>query len=327
MNFGLLLIPDRKIMEIVHLSKQAEESGFDYVWIADENFYRDVYITLTAIALNTSKVKLGPGCTNPYTRHPAITALTMATLNNLSNGRAVLAIGRGGLNILNPLCIDISKPLSTLREFIDVFKRIVKGELVDYEGEVIKLRGVKLAFKHTNKIPIYVASMGPKTLRLAGEIADGVLLPSVPPEYVRIALENIEEGCVRSGRELKELDIACSVISSISSSHEKAFRLAKPYLVYCLAVMPDQVLESVGMSRRDVMPIVKALPNEKKAVEEVTDEMVEKFAIAGDIEDCMKRIREYTDAGVTQLVFSAPLGEDMGETIKSLGMELSRRFR
>lgn len=323
LSFGLLFIPDRRIDEIIRLARLAEESGFRYFWVADEDFYRDVYITLAAVAVNTSRILLGPGCTNPYTRHPAMTALSMATLNELSGGRAVFAIGRGGLNILNPLNIKVERPLKDIEECIEIFRRITGGEEVNYVGETIKISNVRLAFKNVGKIPVYVASMGLKTLRLAGKIADGVLLPSVPPEYVKIALKTIKEGCELSGRNLGEIDIACSVIFSAAESRNKAYQLARPYLVYCLAAMPDNVLEVVNMSREDIAPIMRALPDEGAASKEITDEMVRKFAVAGTIEECVDRVREYVDAGVTQFVCSAPIGENVEEAIRSLGREFS----
>lgn len=321
-DLGLLLIPDKNILEITLISKIAEESGFKYVWVADENFYRDVYVTLTSIAISTSKIFLGPGCTNPYTRHPAITALTMATLNELSNGRAVFAIGIGGLNILNPLKLIPKKPLKTIEDFIKVFRKITNGEEVTYESNSFSIEKVKLSFDPLGKIPVYIACRGPKMLKLAGKIADGVLLGSVPLEYIKVAKEYIEEGKSISGKNFEKFEIANSIIFSVSKDREKAFELAKPYLVYSLAVTPEYILNVAGFSKKDIEPIIKALPNEKEASKEVTKEMIEKFAIAGTIDECINKIKAYANEGVTQLICSSPIGEDEKQIIKLLKKKL-----
>ncbi|MEM3506650.1 MAG: LLM class flavin-dependent oxidoreductase, partial [Candidatus Bathyarchaeia archaeon] len=291
MDLGLLFIPDKKIPGITMLSKVAEESGFKYVWIADEDFYRDVYITLTSIAIATSKIFIGPGCTNPYTRHPATTALSMATLNELSEGRAIFAIGSGGINILNPLKLVAKKPLKTIRDFIKIFKEITKGKKVSFISDTFSIENVQLAFPSLGEIPVYIACRGPKMLELAGEVSEGVLLGSVPLEYIKIAKEHIDKGISIAGRNSKKFNIANSIIFSASKDREKAFNLAKPYLMYSLAATPKYILRVAGFSQKDIEPIIKALPDEKKASEEITKEMVEKFAIAGTIDECINKIK------------------------------------
>jgi 5,10-methylenetetrahydromethanopterin reductase len=319
MDLGLLFIPDKKISRITMLSKVAEKSGFKYVWVADENFYRDVYITLTSIAIATSKIFLGPGCTNPYTRHPAITALVMATLNELSEGRAVFAIGSGGINILNPLKLTAKKPLKTIEDFIKIFKKITRGEKVSLISDTFSVENLQLAFPSLGEIPVYIACRGPKMLELAGKVAEGVLLGSVPLEYIKIVKEYIEEGKSIAGRNSEKFEIANSIIFSASNDREKAFDLAKPYLVYSLAATPEYILKVAGFSQKDINPIIKALPNEKKASEEITKEMVEKFAIAGTIDECINKMKAYANAGVTQIVCSSPIGENEEEIIELLG--------
>ncbi|MEM2897423.1 MAG: LLM class flavin-dependent oxidoreductase [Candidatus Bathyarchaeia archaeon] len=327
MDLGLLFIPDKKIPKITMLSEIAEKSGFKYIWVADENFYRDVYITLTSIAIATSKIFLGPGCTNPYTRHPAMTALAMATLNELSKGRAVFAIGSGGINLLDPLNLTAKKPLSAIEDFIKVFKKIVAGEKATLISESFSMKNVRLAFTPSGEIPVYIACRGPKMLKLAGKVAEGVLLGSVPLEYIKVAKEFIEEGKSLVGRDSGKFEIANSIIFSASSDREKAFDLAKPYLIYSLAATPEYILKVVGFSQNDIKPIIKALPDEKKASEEITKEIVEKFAIAGTIDECIDKIKAYANVGVTQLVCSSPIGEDEKEIIESLGKKFLRETK
>jgi 5,10-methylenetetrahydromethanopterin reductase len=316
-EFGLLFIPNMTISRLVHLSKIAEQSHFKYIWIADEDFYRDVYVAMSAIAVGTSKVFIGPGCTNPYTRHPVTTAIAMASLQELSGGRAVFAVGSGGLNLLNPLQIKLKKPLKSIKEFVHVFKSLDSKKETSFDGETIKIKNVRLSFPF-NKVPVYIACRGPKMLKLAGEIANGVLLGSVPAEYVKIAREYIEKG-LEASQEKGYFDVANSIIFSVADTRKEAFQMARPYLVYSMAVTPTYVLESVDISPRDIKPIFEALPDEKKASEKITDEMIEKFAIAGTPAECLKKVKKHIAAGVTQLVCSAPIGKKIEKAIEILG--------
>ncbi len=318
-RLGILLIPDIEVYRAVEISIAAENSGFSYVWVADEDFYRDVYVTLTAIALKTRRIRLGPGCVNPYTRHIAMNAIATATLNELSGGRAVFAIGTGGLNILNPLGYRLESPVRVLREAITFFKEFTGGKEASMDGFHVKGFKCTMGFLNPSPIPVYLACRGPQMLKLAGKIADGVLLGSVPAEYIPVALREISKGLKMSGRSLDKFDIANSVICCCMKDKEEAFRKARKYLVYSMAVTPEYVLDTVGLSTEDIKPIRESLPDLDAASTHVTDEMVEKFAIAGSPEECTGKIREYFEAGVTQLVLSAPIGFPAAEMLKLIG--------
>ncbi len=318
-RLGILLIPNITVSRAVKISVAAEDYGFSYVWVADEDFYRDVYVTLSAIALNTKRIRLGPGCVNPYTRHIAMNAIATATLNEISDGRAVFAIGTGGLNILKPLGYKMEKPVRVLREAITFFKGFTSGRETSIDGLQVKGFGCKIGFPNPSPIPVYLACRGPQMLRLAGRIADGVLLGSVPVEYIPAVLREISRGLEISGRSLDDFDIANSIICCCMEDKEEAYRRARKYLVYSMAVTPDYVLKTVGLSSEDIKPIKDSLPDLDAASTHVTDKMVEKFAIVGSLYECTRRIREYFEAGVTQLVLSAPIGFPTLEMLKLIG--------
>lgn len=318
-RLGILLIPDIAVSRAVEISVAAEDSGFSYVWVADEDFYRDVYVTLSAIALNTKKIRFGPGCVNPYTRHIAMNAIATATLNEMSGGRAVFAVGTGGLNILEPLGYRMEKPVRVLREAIAFFKEFTSGRETSIDGFHVKGFGCRIGFPNPSPIPVYLACRGPQMLRLAGRMADGVLLGSVPAEYIPAAVREISRGLEMSGRSLGNFDIANSVICCCMRDEEEAYRRARKYLVYSMAVTPEYVLETVGLSSDDIKPIRDSLPDVDAASSHVTDEMVKKFAIVGSLDECTRRIREYFEVGVTQLVLSAPVGFPTLEMLRLIG--------
>ena len=170
------LIPEAPIAEMTALAVLAETLGFDRCWVYDEGLAtRDLYVTLTAIALSTDTMEIGPGITNPYTRHPAQTAAAIASLDEVSQGRAFLGIGAGGSLTLDPLGLPRPSPLTAVRETIEASRSLWAGGPVDFDGAHLRLRSARLDHARSD-IEIWLAGRGPKMLTLGGAAADGVML-------------------------------------------------------------------------------------------------------------------------------------------------------
>src|ERR1700756_6038059 len=160
MTLQLLLLGDVPVAQLGERARLAEANGYSAVWVADERFYREVYSCLGQIAANTAKVLVGPCVTDPYARHPALTAMAIATLDEISGGRAVLGIG-AGVSGFAELGIERKKPPRAMRETIEVVRALLRGEQVDYSGEIISFRDGHLSFKPRRAdVPVYVASNG-----------------------------------------------------------------------------------------------------------------------------------------------------------------------
>src|SRR6516162_1741739 len=176
MTLQLLLLGDALVAQLIERAKLAEENGYSTVWVADERFYREVYSCLGQLAAHTSKVLLGPCVTDPFARHPALTAMAIATLDEISGGRAILGIG-AGISGFAELGIDRRKPARAIREAIEVIRALLRGETVDYRGEVIAFNHGRLSFAPLRPdMPIYAASNCPLGQRAAAELADGVIM-------------------------------------------------------------------------------------------------------------------------------------------------------
>ncbi|MEM3570483.1 MAG: LLM class flavin-dependent oxidoreductase, partial [Candidatus Bathyarchaeia archaeon] len=144
MKLGLMFIADQDAFTLSKIAKRVEGGGFEYIWLSDENFNRDVYISLTLMAMVTKKVKIGLGCTNPFTRHPITTAIAMATLNEVSKGRAVLALGSGSTyDLLNPLKINVKNNVRVCREAIKLIKDFLIGNEISFDGKFFKVDKTK----------------------------------------------------------------------------------------------------------------------------------------------------------------------------------------
>src|SRR5262249_48850633 len=156
MDLQLLLLGDAPVAQLVERARLAEANGYSTVWVADERFYREVYSCLGQIAANTAKVLVGPCVTDPYARHPALTAMAIAALDEISGGRAILGIG-AGISGFAELGIDRKKPARAIHEAIEVIRALLRGETVDYRGEVIAFDHGRLNFLPPRlAIPTYV---------------------------------------------------------------------------------------------------------------------------------------------------------------------------
>src|ERR1051326_9292033 len=161
---------------MVERAKLAESSGFAKVWLADERFYREVYSCRAVFAEPTSRVELGPCVTDPFARHPALPAMAVAPLDEISGARAVLGMV-AGISGFGELGIERKKPPRAMREMIEVVRALLRGEQVDFHGEVVAFHDGHLSFKPRRaEIPIYVASNGPLGQRVAGALADAVIM-------------------------------------------------------------------------------------------------------------------------------------------------------
>ncbi len=179
-TYGIEFVPGAiNVKQVVNYTKLAESKDIDYAWITNHYNNRHAYPTLAMIAANTDTIKMGPGIMNTFTDTPAAIASFMATLNEISDGRAVLGIGPGDLSTLPKLAIDPPvKPVGHLKEGVEQIRKLLAGEEVkksgnmeffDYDGA--KLTGVTLPGK--KGIPVYIGAQGPKVLELAGTIGDG----------------------------------------------------------------------------------------------------------------------------------------------------------
>src|SRR5262244_4436266 len=169
---GLLILPAYEPARLADLAVLAEDAGYDDFWLADERFFREVYACLAVCALRTHRIRLGPCVTDPYSRHPALTAMAMATLDGISNQRAVLGLG-AGVSGFRELGVDTSRSAVAIREAVELIRRLLAGETVTVKGRVINLTEGRLNFAPPRAdLPIYVASQRAGGCRVAGRGAD-----------------------------------------------------------------------------------------------------------------------------------------------------------
>jgi 5,10-methylenetetrahydromethanopterin reductase len=325
LSYGIEFVPGNiNVKQVVKYCKLAESKDIDYAWITNHYNNRHCYPTLAMIAANTDSLKMGPGIMNTFTDTPAAIASFMATLNEISDGRAVLGIGPGDLSTLPKLAIQGEKPVARLEEGIVQIRKLLAGEEIkktgkmqffDYDGA--KLTGVTLPGK--KGIPVYVGAQGPKMLELAGKIGDGSLINASNPKDFEIAIPIIKQAEAAAGK--KGHDVGAYTAISVDKDKKKAMNAAKIVAAFIAAGSPPPLLQRHGLDMGNVAKIKEALAKfDFKAVGGlVGDKEIEAFTIAGTPEECAQKCQDLMKAGVTQVIFGSPLGPDMANSIRLIG--------
>ena len=319
---GVYLTHALPMADEIRFARLAEAKGFDSVWQGQARYDRDSVVPLAAYAALTQRVKLGTGVLHTMTRNVVALAVEFITLDELSQGRAILGISSLWDPMAHDIGIDIQKRLQSVEEYVVTLRRLFKGEIVNFEGQFVKLRGVMLPRKPI-RIPVYVGATGLKMIKLAGRVGEGVVLNYlITPEYTRTCVENLEAAARSVGRQPSEVDRPQLVACSIDNDWDKAISRLKPMICEYLAQEPH-IMKASGAAQdtiEEVQRVVKGSPTKaegfKRAANLVPDKLVERIAVIGDAEACRRRVKEYIAAGCTcPLLCSA--GENVAELIEA----------
>ncbi len=327
-KFGIEFVPKEPYWKITFYAIQAERGGFSNLWITDHFNNRNVYVTLTTAAIYTNKITVGPGVTNPYMVNPVFTAQALVTLNELAPGRVVLGIGAGDKTTLASVGVEMRKPLSAVREAVDIFRNMARGENVAYEGKVFQIAGAKFFFKPKGEIPIYVGAQGPKMLALAGKIGDGVLINACHPDDVEYAVNCVKNGVQEIGKQFNELDVAAYTSFSVHKDLKKAMKAAVPVVAFIVAGSPSQVLERHEIDLKKAEEIREALKTNDwgGAFGAVSKEMIDAFSVCGTPIMCIERINQLLKFGISQFVVGSPIGPKVKAAIDLINEEIIPSF-
>ena len=315
MEFGVGLFPTEPLPKMMRLAKLSEELGFSHVWIGDSHLiWREAYVNMAAVALNTSKVKIGTGVTNPLTRHPSVVASAYATLEELAPGRFIVGIGLGDSSV---------ETMGMKPARLPYFENTISQMRALLAGEEVQLETGKIHLKHPcqEKVPIYIAASGPKMLELSGRIADGVIvLVGVADEYLRQAKERIEAGANAAGRKLSDINLVLWVPCAVSD-RAPAKDAVKAHVARVVAHPQPYVLDEkeqkVLAEIRRTYDYYHHMEQEANHAEVIPDWLVDKFAVAGTVSECRAQVERIKKSGIQQIAiipYSAP-GEDRADTL------------
>jgi len=322
----------RDFDRVVEFAVEAEKLGVDSAWSA-EAWGQDAVTPLAFLAARTSRLRLGTGIMQISARTPSMTAMTALTLAAISEDRFLLGLGASGPQVVEGLQgRPFARPLERMRETIEICKLAFAGEKLRYDGRQYQLplpggegKALRLSQPGNPNIPIYLATLGPKSLELTGELADGWLGTSFTPEHAEAHLSHLAAGAAKAGRSLADIDVCVGGSVGFGDPGPMIER-QKPRLAFTLGAMgsPKTNFYNAAFRRggfEEVAIEVQRLWVEGKreeATARIPDEMVIQTALLGSEDDVRERIRQYRDAGVNTLRLD-PAGESMSERLDTLG--------
>ncbi len=317
---ALYLQDAHSLQEAIKYVQYAESRGFEAVWQAESRLVRDAIVPMAAFAATTSKIKIGSGVINNWTRNPAVIAATYLTLDDLAQDRIICGIGAWWDPLARKVGINRSKHLLAMREVVTVVRDLLARKRVTFHGEFVNLDDVELDVVHGRKeprnVPIYIGATGPQMMALTGEIADGAVLNYlVSPKYNQGALEQLEIGAKKAGRRVDDIDRPQLVVCSVDNDRKKALDNARKLVTQYLGQQPH-IMKASGVSQEllDEIGQVLTWPATEEQIEQamrlVPDDVVQMITASGTPDEVRAKVREYVQYGATCPILY-PLGDDV----------------
>lgn len=283
-SLGLQIVPTMGSAELIDTIVSAEALGYSYCMVADEGLMLDVYPVLGAAARATSTIRLG-AVTNPYTRHPAATAAAIATVDEMSGGRAFVTLVAGGTMVLHPMGLERSAPLAMMADTIEALRLLWRGEPVTWQGRRLSLEGAQLT-TGTHSIPIWVAARGERMLAVAGSHADGLVL--MVKSDLADAFGIADQARTAAGTPLTRIYL------DRLAYRPEMIEEAKHLYGYAIMDSPPRVLKNLGLNDAEIASLKQAFTEGgPEAVGQlVTDELVASYQIAGTPSECRSQLQD-----------------------------------
>jgi alkanesulfonate monooxygenase SsuD/methylene tetrahydromethanopterin reductase-like flavin-dependent oxidoreductase (luciferase family) len=342
-RFGCFLpIPAAPVQKLFKIAKVNEEAGFDSIWVPDHLLFippgivPEAWSTLAATDVVTAQPMLGTCVSDPHRYHPAVLAQKVATVDQISGGRAILGLGAGEAMNLEPFGIEWKKPVSKLTEAVTIMRKLWSGEVLNHEGRFWRLKD---AFLQVNPVkgrtPIYFGANGPRTLKLTGEMADGWLSIPLSPKLYEKRLKQIVDGAEKAGRSLENIDTGVYLYTSVTKKSEEALEQItrkKSQIIPAPELLRDAGYDVELPKELQSISYFRALLNSEwiqkflSFSEFIPREAAIEFSIAGTTEDCIEKIEDYTKAGVRHFVL-LNAGPDPREVVRAYSEEIIPYFK
>lgn len=316
----------------IDLAQQLEREGINSIWYPDEKFFRDCYINLALIAHETKTIRLGVCVTDPFTRHPLMTATSIASLAEVAPNRIWLGMGAGGRGF-NAMNVKMDKPATAIRESFFIVRKLLKGEMVDFHGEVLSINNRSLDFQPPENIKFLIATGHGKHIKqLAGEIADAVMLANVTSEAgIRNGIHEIDIGAARGNRKRSDYELISRIDIAVNEDVDlakysmapkilSALRASYPKLNYLdcfseIQLSPEllKVLEKKDYQSRTYYS------NPKNSAKLIPPQLYEHLSVVGNSEEVRQKLSNLISLNLFDEITFSPVisGEQtITETIK-----------
>ncbi|MCH8110102.1 MAG: LLM class flavin-dependent oxidoreductase [Chloroflexi bacterium] len=326
-DVGLMSIraPGASWRDVREIAMLADELGYSSLTMG-EAWGEDAFTSLAQLAAVTSRIRIGTSIVPVFARSPANIAMTALNMDVMSEGRFFLGLGASGQLVVEDLHGEpFRKPLTRMREYIDIIRKAMRGERLDHDGELIQTKRFRLRFQpYRPNLPIYIASLSPASLRMTGELADGWLPIYLAPSRMEAAVADLKAGAEAAGRTLDDIAISPQVSIYVTDDVAAARDKERPHIAFYMGgmgVFYHQYMHRIGFGA-EADRIREAYVNRErdKAAELVTDEMVDAMTIIGNPQQCRDQLQTFFDAGVNEvrLVLNEPDKDAYIRVVKAL---------
>jgi len=279
----------------------ADDAGIESLWMSDHLCFRDSLVTSMAQLASTKKIKVAAAPMSPYSRSPIITAMAIATMEEFARGRVIASPGTGNAAALKEAGMESPHPLKTMREYVEILRRYLKGETVDFRGEMFQVNGAKMGFFPERPVPMYLTAVRPRMLQLGGEIGDGVLLSGgCSPGYIAQCVVEIKKGAAKGGKSLSQCDVAGFVTASVSNDPREAMEANKLFLAYIFRNVHHAENIRLGGCHVDQAGLAAAVAKRDwdAAKKFISDDVVLGHSVAGTPAECRDQLESFIRGGL-----------------------------
>jgi 5,10-methylenetetrahydromethanopterin reductase len=301
MRVGLCFDGFYSVQEMIELARLADDAGMESLWMSDHLCFRDSLVTSMALLASTRKIKVAAAPMSPYSRNPIITAMSVATMEEFAPGRVIASPGTGNAAALKEAGMESPHPLKTMREYVAILRAYLRGETVNFKGEIFSVNGAKMGFFPQATVPMYLTAVRPQMLRLGGEIGDGVLLSGgCSPGYIEQCVSEIKKGAERGGKSLTQCDVAGFVTASVSQDRREAIEANKLFLAYIFRNVhhAENIRLGGGTVDQEGLAAAVAKRDWDAAKKFISDDVVLAHSVAGTPAECRAQLQSFINGGL-----------------------------
>ena len=308
--------PDISNADMISIAQLADSLGYHSLWTG-ESWGRDAFTVLTMLACHTRSVRLGTGIATVFSRTPALIAQSIASLDSISEGRAILGLGTSGRIVIeNWHGLLYRMPLARTREYVEIIRQALAGGTVNHRGEIFQLAGFRMNARPVQQqLPIYLATLGPKNLELTGQVADGWLPTWLDRQRLSGLKELIAKAASKAGRDISDITVAPYIMCYAADTPDEMAvgeRGIRSHMAYYIGGMGDYyhalVSRSGYSSEADAVREAWAAGDRGKAAAAISDAMLENIAVLGSISECQAKLDRFRSAGVDMPILIFPRG-------------------
>jgi 5,10-methylenetetrahydromethanopterin reductase len=311
-KFSYVQVPAYPLNDSIDMIKTADDLGFYACYSVDETYHKDMWLLFAAAADKTRNIRFGPNVTHVILREPTLIAQSLATLDELTNGRAEAVVSFGNLVMLNQyhVALDTAKPLSRVKEGLHVMRTFLDEGMITFEGEFFNYTGMFTAARPVQEhLPLKIGAMGgPRSFEAAGELADGMHHAcGYSRENYDYVVKHVRKGAEKAGRNPDELDIGAWLIWSCGPDSKAAKEAARIMAAFYIPAMPKSQVERHGIKFESLQPISDAFASGdvNRALELTTPELGDALSVSGTPQECVEKLEaNVIPAGINHVIAS-----------------------